>query len=42
MRGLHPLNRLLFEETDPSPVSPALRAVDPPSPTRGEGQFDRD
>jgi hypothetical protein len=27
----------LSAETDPSPVSPPLRVVDPPSPTRGEG-----
>src|SRR6266542_6815936 len=27
----------LSAETDPSPVSIALRAIDPPSPTRGEG-----
>src|SRR5258708_29921101 len=28
----------LSAETDPSPVSIALRAIDPPSPTRGEGE----
>ena len=32
MRGLYP------QETDPSPVTNALRASVPPSPTRGEGK----
>jgi hypothetical protein len=31
----------LSAETDPSPVSPTLRVVDPPSPTRGEGKVGR-
>jgi crotonobetainyl-CoA:carnitine CoA-transferase CaiB-like acyl-CoA transferase len=29
-------------ETDPSSVSPPLRGVDPPSPTRGEGENQED
>jgi very-short-patch-repair endonuclease len=32
------LETILSAIADPSPVSPPLRGVDPPSPTRGEGK----
>jgi hypothetical protein len=36
--GSPPQIQSLHAETDPSSVSPPLRGVDPPSPTRGEGK----
>src|SRR6185312_13634605 len=41
MRGMSPLERFAFSDTYPSPVSIALRAIEPPSPTRGEGKRSR-
>jgi hypothetical protein len=38
MRGLYPHDASILADTDPSSGSPSLRAVDPPSPTRGEGK----